>query len=236
MKQKDGKSKGSPSYTAAQKLAMKKAGKNRTDKYGESGSGQSKAGAVASVIPKFENDFKDSDVEIAAYGINNDDNFKKYDKRVRDTNTRANKGRISQTITGYTPREATMTEDDGSVSTLFDRDVKTYEADNKGVSATRGRQIKEKAREGMSYGKGELRANREAIRDVNREGNDSIVTAGKISRQGKEKAYKEALQATYDHSRPYNKAEKAEKNKLKKARSRGDLGRGSGASISFGYD
>jgi hypothetical protein len=210
---------------AKQILARKKASKDRAQ-----------AAAVDYVVPKFENSFKDSDVENAAYGINNDENFKKYDKYVKDANTKANKGRISQTITGFTPRESTAIEDDGSRSTLFDREIKTYEADNKGVSATRGRQIKEKAKEGMSYGKGELRANREAIRDVNREGNDSIVTAGKISRKGMDQAYKEALQATYDHSRPYNKAEKAEKNKLKKARSRGDLGRGSGASQNFGYD
>ena len=119
--------------------------------------------------------------------------------------------------------------EDGT-STLVDRDVRRYEADNKGVSASRGREIKEKAKESMSYGQGEIRANSEAIRDVNRYGNDSIVTPGKIARKGKDKAYEEALQATYDHSRPYNKAEKAEKNKLKKAKQRGDLGRGAGAS------
>jgi hypothetical protein len=209
---------------AAGILARKKASKDRAQ-----------AAAVDYVVPKFENAFKDSDVESAGYGLNNDDDFKKYKKFVRDANTKANKGRISQTITGFTPREATS--DDGGIfggpSTLVDREIKTYEADNKGVSASRGREIKERARGDMYYGVPELQANRAAIRYVNKEGNDSIVTAGKISRKGSDKAYQEALQATYDHSRPLNKAEKAETKKIKKAQQRGDLGRGSRASQYF---
>jgi hypothetical protein len=55
MKQKDGGSnqgKGSPSYTPAQKLALKKASKNRTDKYGNSGFGETKSGVTAKDMAK----------------------------------------------------------------------------------------------------------------------------------------------------------------------------------------
>ena len=200
---------------AAKILASKKASKDRAQ-----------AAAMDFVKPD-ANDNGYSRAENSAFGLTDDDSYKKYNKSVRSANAKANKGMVSQTVTGYTPSEATM--EDGT-STLVDRDVRRYEADNKGVSASRGREIKEKAKESMSYGQGEIRANSEAIRDVNRYGNDSIVTPGKIARKGKDKAYEEALQATYDHSRPYNKAEKAEKNKLKKAKQRGDLGRGAGAS------
>ena len=200
---------------AAKILASKKASKDRAQ-----------AAAMDFVKPD-ANDNGYSRAVNSAFGLTDDDSYKKYNKSVRSANAKANKGMVSQTVTGYTPSEATM--EDGT-STLVDRDVRRYEADNKGVSASRGREIKEKAKESMSYGQGEIRANSEAIRDVNRYGNDSIVTPGKIARKGKDKAYEEALQATYDHSRPYNKAEKAEKNKLKKAKQRGDLGRGAGAS------
>jgi hypothetical protein len=210
---------------AAGILARKKASKDRAQ-----------AAAVDYVVPKWENQFKDSDVELAGYGNHNyDDEFKKYKQNVRDANTKANKGRISQSITGFTPREYTELNEDGSLSSrgFIEREIKDYQADNKGVSASRGRQIKEEARKHMYYGVPELQANRIATRYVNKEGNDSIVTAGKISRKGYDKAYQEALQATYDHSRPLNKAEKAETKKIKKAQQRGDLGRGSRASQYF---
>ena len=130
---------------AAKILARKKASKDR-----------SQAAAMDFVKPD-ANDDGYSRAENAAFGLPNDDNFKKFNKSVRSANAKANKGMVSQTVTGYTPSEATM--EDGN-STLVDREVKQYEADNKGVSASRGREIKEKAKESMSYGKGELRANR----------------------------------------------------------------------------
>lgn len=207
---------------AAKILARKKASKDRDQ-----------AAAMDYVRPDSAREGY-SPVEQAG---DSEESFENYNKRVRNANAKANKGMVSQTVTGYTPGEATSVDDDGSVSTWFERDVKQYEADNKGVSASRGREIKEKARQSMKYGTGEIRAHNEAIRDVNRYGNDSIITPGKIARKGMEKAYKEALHATWDHSRPLNKAEKAEKQKLKKARSRGDLGRGSQASKDFSlYD
>ena len=215
---------------AAKILARKKASKDR-----------SQAAAVDFVKPD-ANDDGYSRAENAAFGLPNDDDYKKFDKYVRNANAKANKGRISQTVTGYTPSESTMVDDDGSRSTMVDREVKQYEADNKGVSATRGRQIQEKAKEYKGYGTsersaGDIEAYTAATRDVNRFGNDSIVTPGKIARKGVDKAYEEALHATWDHSRPDSKSVKAERARLKKAKQRGDLGRGagsSGATLNYG--
>ena len=202
-------------------LAKKKAKANRTDKYGESGFGQSKAGIREFVKPGYKSAYGGgTPAEEAGFNIPNDPDFKKYDKFVRDANARANSNTISQSVTGYTPVESTMVEDDGSRSTMFSRDVKTYEADNKAISATRGRQIKAAAKENMiTYGGGPIEATQRAIRNINREGNDSIVTPGKIARKGEDKAYKEALEATYKHYVP-TKAAKQERARLKKSRQR----------------
>jgi hypothetical protein len=206
---------------SAKDLAKKKAGKNRTDKYGESGFGQSKAGTREFVKPGYKGAYAGgTDAEEAGYGIPNDPNFKKYDKFVRGANTRANKNMVSQSVTGYTPQESTMVEDNGSRSVLFGRDVKQYNADNKGVSASRGREIKAKAKENMiDYGGGPIEATQRAIRDVNRMGNDSIITPGKISRKGEDKAYREALASTAKQYVPTKEA-KAERARLKKSRQR----------------
>lgn len=224
MKQKDGsgQGKGSPSYTASQKLAIKKANKKRIDYSESSGFGDSATARIKDSFP---------------YGISradratlNDPNQDRADKSFKEAMAAGSKRRVSQTADGYTPWEAQRLEDDGSMSNIGGVDKKTYEADNKGVSATRGRKIKEDIKWRMESGAGPIEAGRAAIRDVNRYGNDSVVTPAKIGRKGEAAAYKEALQATYDHSRPASKAEKAEKNRLKKAKQRGDLGRGAGAS------
>jgi len=191
-------------------LARKKASKDRAQ-----------AAALDFVTPKTDTAYHGStQVEETAFGLNNDPNFKKFDKYVRDANSKANKGMVSQTVKGYTPNESTMVEDDGSESTMISRDIKTYEADNKAISATRGREIKAAAKENMiNYGGGPIEATQRAIRNINREGNDSIVTPGKIARKGVDQAYKEALQATYKHYVPTKEA-KAERARLKKSRQR----------------
>jgi hypothetical protein len=206
---------------AAGILARKKAGKDRAQ-----------AAALDYVIPKAANYGNDSDVETVPMGTS----YEKYQKGVREANAKANKGMISQTVTGFTPSESTMYENGKYAGSIVDKEIKTYEADNKGVSATRGRKIKQSARERMSYGTPELQANRAAIRDVNRFGNDSIVTPGKIARKGYNQAWEDALHTTWDHSRPLNKAEKSEIKRIKKAQQRGDLGRGSLASQYFYED
>ena len=231
MKQKDGsgQGKGSPSYTAAQKLAMKKAGKKRTDYSGSSGFGDSATAHIKDSFP-----YGISRADIASL---DDPNQNRADKRFKEAMAAGSKRNVSQTAKGYTPWQGGMTNPDGSVAQIGGSDKATYEADNKGISATRGRKIKQDMKYRMEDGAGPIEAGRAAIREVNRYGNDSVVTPAKIGRKGEAAAYKEALEATWDHSRPASKAEKAEKNRLKKAKQRGDLGRGaggSGATLNYG--
>ena len=239
MKQKDGGSnqgKGSPSYTAAQKLALKRANKNRDDGLYK-GMGQTAknyaygSGQLADPYSGFgAYTYADSDVYKRGWNKN-------YmgDKYLQGAVNEARRGRQSQTDRAY----SSWTNDEGIGGIN-----QVYEADNKGVSATRGRRIAEEAKyyqrsEGMpktlSYKKATKEFNAQLAGDV---------TMGSVGRQGSKAwdKFRGNVNDSYDQENQkrwqayFNKtnaSERAEIKRTKKAQQRGDLGRGSGASQGF---
>lgn len=108
------------------------------------------------------------------------------------------------------------------------RDPGYYDADNKGVSASRGRAIRKDAKDNQQYlGVGDLTANQMALNYVNRK-EDRTIRPGAVKRQGS-KAIDKAYDAL-DKPIRYSSSAKMEQKKLTKAKQRGDLGRGSYAS------
>jgi len=242
MKQKDGGSnqgKGSPSYTAAQKLALKKANKNRDDDLykgmGQTAKNYAYGSRQLADPAEYKSDtFADSDVYRRAWSKGSYG-----DEYLKGAVTEARRGRQSQTDRAY----SSWSNWDG-IGKVEDE---IYEADNKGVSATRGRQIAQGAKYNQTVeGKPKTLSYKKATKELNAE-LDHMVTMGSVGRQGS-KAWNKMDKGPYNYydEKNFNRwqaylnktnaSDKAEIKRIKKAQQRGDLGRGSGASKAFYED
>ena len=113
-------------------------------------------------------------------------------------------------------------------SSIGGRDKGYYDADNKAISASRGRAIRQDTKDNKRYlGVGNLTANQMALDSVNRK-EDRTIRPGAVRRQGS-KAIDKAYDAL-DKPIKYSRSAVAEQKRLTKAKQRGDLGRGSYAS------